>query len=247
MEEAKNADEDELERYWKGFGYDEIPQHSPNQQSGVIGMDEADEEEIAMSAYENWIAEVYNEETEFRFFDNDDFKKHENVFDPTYYKFSKPEGYDENVNTLFENWEKTAEEEGYDEETRDMFMKKIEYQSEGNSEDEEFRGHLVVACTQSEEDLEIAEKITERMEREHGRNVFVETRVYAHARPEDNFFEIWLESYEIDLLHSKRRATYSSQQWDGPAECDDTQINYVAEQVAFLTSEAARYSYRFDP
>ena len=93
-------------------------------------------------------------------------------------------------------------------------------------------------------DLEIAEKITQIMEREFGKRVFVETRVYKHARPEDYVFEVWLESYDIDLLHSKRKATFSTVSWDGPAECDAEAIDYLVEEVRYLISDDHRYSYR---
>jgi hypothetical protein len=69
----------------------------------------------------------------------------------------------------------------------------------------------------------------------------------ALAREEDNVFEIWLESYEIDLLHSKKRATsVGTQDWTGPAEVDDAQIDYLTERVRFLISDDARYSYRME-
>ena len=77
-----------------------------------------------------------------------------------------------------------------------------------------------------------------------GLKVFVETRVYGHAKPEDFLFEVWLESYDIDLIHSKRRATLSSTTWDGPSECDDAQIDYLVDQVGYLISDDHRYSYR---
>ena len=96
------------------------------------------------------------------------------------------------------------------------------------------------------EDLEIAEKITLRFEKEFGKQVWVETRIEALAREEDSVFEIWLESYEIDLLHSKKRANSSNQDWKGPAECDDAQIDYLVDRVRFLTSDDARYSYRVE-
>lgn len=109
----------------------------------------------------------------------------------------------------------------------------------------EFRGHLVIACTGEDSDLEVAEKVTQRFEIEFGKSVYVETRVHALARPEDNVFEIWLESYDIDLLHSKKRATSNAKGWDGPAEVDDAQVDSLVEQVRFLISDDARYGYRY--
>ena len=96
-----------------------------------------------------------------------------------------------------------------------------------------------------DEDLEIAEKITARMGERFGKKIYVETRVMAHAREEDCVFEVWLESYEIDLLHSKKRATSNPDGWKGPAECDDKQIEHLLDEVEFLISDDARYNYRF--
>ena len=67
-------------------------------------------------------------------------------------------------------------------------------------------GHLVVACGNFEEDLETAEKITEGMKKEFGNSIYTETKIYKHTMEANNVFEVWLESYEIDLLHSKRRS-----------------------------------------
>jgi hypothetical protein len=94
--------------------------------------------------------------------------------------------------------------------------------------------------------LEIAEKITERMTKEYGKQVYVETRVLAYALEEDFVFEVWLESYDIELLHSKKRAAANAKDWSGPVECDDNQIDWLTEQVGFLISDDSRYSYRMD-
>jgi hypothetical protein len=34
--------------------------------------------------------------------------------------------------------------------------------------------------------------------------------------------------------------------WDGPAECDDEEIEYLVKEVGFLISDDQRYSYRYD-
>jgi len=57
-----------------------------------------------------------------------------------------------------------------------------------------------------EENLELSAGITKCMKQEFGKQVFVETRVNWHAKRDDNVHEIWLESWDIDLLHSKRQA-----------------------------------------
>ena len=74
----------------------------------------------------------------------------------------------------------------------------------------------------------------------------METRVLGHARKEDNVYEIWLESYDIDLLHSKRQAFINSKVWTGPSDVDDSQLNYLVERVKELISDESRYSYRMD-
>jgi hypothetical protein len=106
-----------------------------------------------------------------------------------------------------------------------------------------FRGHLIVACTGEDSDLEIAEKTTSRLKEDFGKTVFVETHIMALAREEDNVYEIWLESYDIELLHSRKRATSNPKGWSGPAEIDDAQIDYLAKRVAFLISDDSRHSY----
>ena len=70
--------------------------------------------------------------------------------------------------------------------------------------------------------------------------MIVETRVLGHARMEDNVFEVWLESYEIDLLHSKRQAFVNSKLWTGRSEVDDKQLEYLVDKVRDLISDDAR-------
>jgi hypothetical protein len=73
--------------------------------------------------------------------------------------------------------------------------------------------------------------------------VYVETRVYSHARQEDNLYEIWLESYDIELLHSRRGALYNAKQWFGPADVDDEQLDNIVERIRYMISDECRYSY----
>jgi len=143
----------------------------------------------------------------------------------------------------YEAFEREFSEE--DQEWRDQFatVEKFEYRDDPEGQ-AEFRGHLVVACTPSEEDLDVAEQITVRFKEEFGKAVFVETRVLGHARMEDNVFEVWLESYEIDLLHSKRQAFINSKLWTGPSDVDAKQLDYLVDRVKYLISDDARYSYR---
>ena len=253
--DVEQADLTELERYYAGFGYDTIPDKAPAE-TGIIGFEELDEEEIKMAAFENWMTQVYNSEWDRTDFDDDDMKDELNVFSEFY---DPPEHPDlpslEDAKEDIDEWKAELDyETEYDEEEdpavksyRDMLGQKFDYEVVKDEEFErDFRGHLVVACTGSEHDLEVAEKISNRFAKEFGKQVFVETRVMALAREEDNVFEVWLESYEIDLLHSKKRATSNTQDWQGPAECDDAQIDSLADQVRFLISDEARYSYRMD-
>ena len=259
-DDVEKADIDELRRYYAGFGYDEIPDKAPAE-TGIIGFEDLDEEEIKMAAFENWMTEVYNPEWDRTDFDDDDMRDEDNVFSDFYDPPQHPdlpalEDAEEDINT----WKQELnDEDEYDGDSEngmddpevkayvDMMGKSFQYEVEHDEEFErEFRGHLVIACSASPDDLQVAEKITTRFDKEFGKKVFVETRVMSLAREEDNVFEIWLESYEIDLLHSKKRATSNTQDWQGPAECDDNQIHNLVEEVRFLISDDARYSYRMD-
>lgn len=252
-EDVEKADVTELERYYAGMGYAEIPAKAPAE-TGIIEFDYLDEEELKMAAFQDWVTEVYNPEWDRKDFDDDEWRDEDNVFSDFYEPPQHPDlPTFEDAHDDIAKW---IEDTGTDEELaeepegkayRDFMARDIEYQVVEDEEFErEFRGHLVVACTGNDADLEIAEKITATMGEEFGKQIYVETRVIGHAREEDNVFEIWLESYEIDLLHSKKRATSNTKDWDGPAECDDHQIAYLVDRVGFLISDEARYSYRME-
>jgi hypothetical protein len=225
-------------------------------ETGIISLEYMDEEEIKMAAFENWMKEVYNPEWDRKDFDDDDMRDEDNVFSEFYVPPQHPDlpTFEDALDDL-NDWH---DEIGHDDdehvkenpeikEYRDMMGEKLMYTVKHDEEfQKEFRGHLVVACTGEDSDLEIAEKITSRFDQEFGKQVYVETRVEALARQEDNVFEVWLESYEIDLLHSKKRATGNSKGWTGPANCDEKQIDYLVSRVRFLISDDARYSYRMD-
>ena len=245
-DDVEQADMEELERYYKGIGYDSIPKKDPSE-TGVITLDTTpmDDEEREMLALENWMDEVYNEESDNLLFDDENFEPRDNVYDPDFGTSSsdKSASLEEKFMKEFEAFEREFSEE--DQEWRDQYatVEKFEYREDPEGQ-KEFRGHLVIACTPTEEDVDLAEKITERFKDEFGKAVFVETRVLGHARPEDQVFEVWLESYEIDLLHSKRQAFINSKLWDGPSEVDDEQLEYLVGKVKYLISDDARYSYR---
>jgi len=244
-EEVENADMSELEKYYLGFGYSEIPEKAPAE-TGIISVEDLDEEEIKMAAFESWMIEVYNSEWDRKDFDDDDFRDEDNAFSNFYEAPKHPDEpkYDEVEDDLKE-WREEMGDDPEVREYRDDIATDTNYTIVEDEEfTKEFRGHLVVACTGFDVDLEIAETITRRMKEEFGKQVYVETRVIAHAREEDNVFEVWLESYNVDLLHSKKRATTSTKGWIGPALCDNTQVEYLVNQVRYLISDDVRYSYR---
>eukprot|EP00581_Thalassiosira_minuscula_P008245 CAMPEP_0183709200 /NCGR_PEP_ID=MMETSP0737-20130205/5287_1 /TAXON_ID=385413 /ORGANISM="Thalassiosira miniscula, Strain CCMP1093" /LENGTH=748 /DNA_ID=CAMNT_0025937229 /DNA_START=256 /DNA_END=2502 /DNA_ORIENTATION=+ len=247
-DDVEAADMSELQRYYKGIGYDHIPKKDPSE-TGVITLDTSpiDDEEREMLALENWMDEVYNEEADNLLFDDESFEPRDNVFDPDYGTSSsdKSSAIEEKFMKEYEAFEREFSEES--QEWRDQFatVEKFEHRDDPEGQ-RDFRGHLVIACTPTDEDIDVAEKITMRFKEEFGKAVFVETRVLGHARVEDNVFEVWLESYEIDLLHSKRQAFINSKMWKGPSDVDDEQLEYLVERVRYLISDDARYSYRFD-
>eukprot|EP00548_Thalassiothrix_antarctica_P014978 CAMPEP_0194174068 /NCGR_PEP_ID=MMETSP0154-20130528/8331_1 /TAXON_ID=1049557 /ORGANISM="Thalassiothrix antarctica, Strain L6-D1" /LENGTH=629 /DNA_ID=CAMNT_0038887383 /DNA_START=363 /DNA_END=2252 /DNA_ORIENTATION=+ len=254
-EDVQNADMKELELYYKGFGYPEIPKKRPGE-TGIISLSELDEDEMRMGRFASWIQEVYNPEWDRKDFDDDKMKNSDNVFSD---EFQMPQHPDlptyEDAHEDIRNWkgeirelhegELTEEQEQY----RDTVGKEHEYTVIQDEEfDKEFRGHLIIACTDDDKDLEIAEKITLGCEKEFGKQVYVETRVLEDATEEDYVFEVWLESYNIDLLHSKKRATigYKGKEWDGKKECDDEEVDRIIKEVGYLISDLSRYSYRLD-
>ena len=249
-DDVENADITELERYYKGIGYDAIPLKEEGE-TGIITLDTSpmDDEEREMLALENWMDEVYNEESDNLLFDDENFEPRDNVFDPDYSP-SKSSTDKSSVQIdkflkEFDTFEREFSEES--QEWRDQFatVEKFEYRDDPEGQ-AAFRGHLVVACPDLDDDLQLAKTISKRFKDEFDKAVRVETRVLGHARKEDNVFEVWLESYEIDLLHSKRQAFINSKLWTGPSDVDDKQLDYLVEKVRYLISDESRYSYRID-
>jgi hypothetical protein len=243
--DVEKADVSELQRYYAGFGYDEIPNKAPSE-TGIISLEDMDEEDIKMAAFESWMTDVYNPESDRKDFDDESLRDEDNVFSEFYEDPQHPDlpTFEDSLEDV-EQWQAEMGDDPAVRGYRDMMGRSFAYDVVHDEEFErEFRGHLIIACTGEDSDLEIAEKLTLRFEKEFGKQVFVETRVMALAREEDNVFEIWLESYEIDLLHSKKRATSNAKGWTGPADVDDAQIEYLTERVRFLISDDARYSYR---
>jgi hypothetical protein len=245
-DDVESADVGELERYYRGIGYDAVPTKGEGE-TGIITLDTTpmDDEEREMLALENWMDEVYNEESDNLLFDDENFEPRDNPYDPDFGESSsdKSTALEEKFMKEFDAFEREFSEEG--QEWRDQFatVEKFEYRDDPEGQ-AAFRGHLIVACTPSDEDLKLAETIAGRFKDEFGKAVVVETRVLGHARREDNVFEVWLESYEVDLLHSKRQAFINSKLWTGPSEVDDKQLDYLVERVRYLISDDSRYSYR---
>lgn len=245
-DDVETADMEELKLYYKGIGYDAIPSKGPGE-TGIITLDTTpmDDEEREMLALENWMDEVYNEDLDNLLFDDESFEPRDNVYDPDFGTSStdKSAALEEKFMKEYDAFEREFSEES--QEWRDQFAQVEKFEHRDDPEGQEaFRGHLVVACTPIEEDVDVAEAITKRFGEEFGKAVFVETRVMGHARAEDNVFEVWLESYEVDLLHSKRQAFINSKLWTGPSDVDEAQLEYLVERVRHLISDDARYSYR---
>jgi len=239
--DCESADMDELKRYFKGLGYNEIPTFKAKETNIVELETEYDQEDMTMAAFENWMDEVYIEDDENLYFDDEDFQPENNVFDFNY----GMEDSDDVTGFKTELKDFKTEHRNETSAWKNKYVRETNYTYSKDSDGaEQFRGHLVVACCGSDKDLEIAEKVTKRMLEEFDRQVYVETRVYSHARQEDNLYEIWLESYDIELLHSRRGAFYNAKQWLGPADVDDGQLDNIVERVQFLISDDARYSYR---
>jgi len=239
-DDTEDCDMDELLRYYKGLGYDEIPTFSPKDTNMIEIETQPDDEMITMAAFEHWMDEVYNMEGEDLYFDSDEFQPEDSVYDFNYGNDDTDEVKAFEVELEAFKTEHVNETQAW----RDNFAKEKNYTLVVDDEAvKEFRGYLVVACCGSDSDVELAERITARMAEAHGKQVHVETRVYSHARQSDNVYEIWLESYDISLLHSKRGASYNAKNWDGPAEIDDEQMQYLVDRVGHLIGDDSRYSY----
>lgn len=255
-EDVEKADIDELKRYYLGFGYDEIPLKAPAE-TGLIGFGELDEEELKMAAFDQWMLEVYNPEWDLKDFDDDNIEDEDNIFSDNFVMPEHPllppmedvqadmkawhkEVATDNDKVLREGGEAAEEVRRY----RDMVGENIEYTlTDVKDFQKNFRGHLIIACGEFDGDLDMAEAITARFEKEFGNQVYVETRIMMHAAEDDYVFEVWLESYEIDLIHSRRRSFMGTDGWTGPPDIDAKQLDYLTDQVRFLISDESRYSY----
>jgi len=260
-DDVNTANITELEEYYFGFGYSEIPKKAPSE-TGMISFEDADEQEIKMASMEKWMLDVYNSEWDRKDFDDEDIKDEDNVFSDNFKMPQHPDlpAWDdaqEDIAGWKEEWEEgdqdgdetkdedaDADDEGI--KYRDSMGRSIDFENAQDADfQKNFRGHLVIACGNFEEDLEVAEQITTRMESEFGNAIYTETKIYQHAMPADNVFEVWLESYEIDLLHSKRRAFMGVDGWEDKFEVDSERIDYLVKEVSNLTSDIARNSYRW--
>jgi len=254
-EDVDDADLDELRTYYLGFGYDEIPSKAPSE-TGLISLEDADEQEVKMAAMEKWMLDVYNGEWDRKDFDDDTIKDEDNVFSDNFRMPQHPdlpawEDAQEDIAGWKAEFDDPDEAENGDTDEakryRDFMGRSIDYEpvEDNESFSKNFRGHLVVACGNFDADLDVAESITDRMEQEFGNVIYTETKIYQHATKGDNLFEVWLESYEIDLLHSKRRAFNGVEGWEGTGEMTTDRLDHLVGEIRQLTSEDARTSFRW--
>ena len=237
-DDVDNADTEELDKYWKGTGTDGTPKPSPRENPNIIEWDESTLtfEEENLLALETWMDEVYQDDDDINL-DDEDLMPEDNPAAPEHGLLSEDvlppelkdvEEFEEKYSHMSQEW-------------RDEYVTKTEYKVV-NKIDSDFRGHLVIACSSTEEDLEMSEKLTMRMDKEFGEQVFVETRVVGHAKPEDHLYEIWLESWEIELLHSKRRAVFQKD-WEGPRDITEDYIDDLVNKIDFYISDDFRHSF----
>jgi len=250
-EDVDAANVTELEEYWRCMGSEAVPRPKPHENPNVAHWSEPKELDYDQEyklAFHKWFEDVYNGEDEHDLLDRTP-EEEENEED---------EELQLEATEFIDDFEDTWGD--MDQEWRDQFYTCTNYST--NSTDEEIfdengdtidpykpkptsledltiKGHLVIACSPTHDDIDIAENITLRMEKEYGESVFVETRIYQHAKPIDKLFEIWIESWEIELLHSTRKAWYA-RDWEGSKEVD---IEKLTEEVGFYISDEMRYSY----
>jgi len=253
-DEVDEANVTELHQYYINAGFDSTPTNNSTDLAQNNPMVEWDEssltfEEEQMLSFENWMDEVYQDVDDICL-DDEDFMPHDNpaAVDLDTVASQQNANTSTAVHPMIKDVQEFEEKyEHMSQDWRDQYVKRYQYQvEEQNEKNKDFRGHLVIACSPSDDDLTIAEKLTLRMEKSFGTQVFVETRVIGHAKLEDNLYEIWLESWDIDLLFSKRSAVFNPREWDGPRDVTDEYIDELVDQVKFLTSDDARYSYRYD-
>lgn len=238
--DVDNADTEELDRYWQGAGTKGgTPKPTIQENPNVVEWDEGplDYEEEYMLALESWMDEVYHEEDDVNL-DDEDLMPSDNPAAPEHGVTNENDGEDPVLSDVAEFEERY---EHMSPEWRETYVKREQYDTV-NQEDSDFRGHLVIACSPADDDLDMAEKLTLRMEKEFGEQVFVETRVVGHAKPEDYLYEIWLESWEVELLHSKRRAVFQKD-WEGPRDISEDYIDDLVKQVDFYISDEFRYAF----
>jgi hypothetical protein len=248
--DVHQADTEELDRYWRGAGMSAAPKPSIKENPNVIEWDEGplDFEEEYLLALESWMDEVYHEEDDICL-DDEDYMPEDNPaapeHEPKLHSDTDPADTDEVVDPVLKDVQDFEKKYAHmTPEWREQYVRRTTYEME-NKLQSDFRGHLVIACSPADSDLVMAEKLTRRMALEFGEQVFVETRVIGHAKPEDYLYEIWLESWEVELLHSKRRAVFQ-RDWEGPREISDEYIDDLVKQIDFYISDDFKYSFTYD-
>eukprot|EP00594_Rhizosolenia_setigera_P005064 CAMPEP_0178948922 /NCGR_PEP_ID=MMETSP0789-20121207/5742_1 /TAXON_ID=3005 /ORGANISM="Rhizosolenia setigera, Strain CCMP 1694" /LENGTH=683 /DNA_ID=CAMNT_0020629343 /DNA_START=36 /DNA_END=2087 /DNA_ORIENTATION=+ len=240
-DDVDNSDVTELEAYYKGTGIDEIPKPNRLENPNVIEWDEKpltfEEEQIL--ALENWMEEVYQDEDDITL-DDEELMPEDNPAAPEH-GFAQEDQADPVMKDVKEFEDKYQH---MSQDWRDQYVERKQLEVV-NKLDSDFRGHLVIACSPTQEDINLASKLTERMDKEFGEQVYVETRVIGHAKPQDYLYEIWIESWEVKLLHSKRRAVFQ-RDWEGARDITDEVMDSIVEQVEFWISDKVKYSFFYE-
>jgi len=246
-DDCHSSDKSELLKYYHGLGYATIPNRTDL--STLIELNNSnDVDDIKLAALESWMDDIHyqyldNGLEDDIYFDENEFPVEKNVYDPNY---NTDTHRNQQQIFMMEFQEFERDYVNNTQEFRDMYVKVKNYTHIKDPEREKcFCGHLVIACSQDDADLKIAENITLRMHHEFGKKVFVETRIFSHAQPEDYVFEIWFESYNIELLHSKRGARFHNNTWDGPEDVDKRQLEYLVEKVDEIITDNNKYKYDF--
>ena len=63
--------------------------------------------------------------------------------------------------------------------------------------------------------------------------------------PSDSLLEVWIESFEHDLLFSRRSSVYDKK-WTGASDLTDDEIDRISDEVDDHVCDRARFSYRME-
>jgi len=274
-EDMNNADIYELRDYYKGLGFDKIPkkglenENGKNTGTGIVSLDtemDYDVKETAM--LERWLEDNYGLDMEGVIkdtnidFDDNEWEPRMHVDEINELDDGKPNEEQAEIMTDIANFRESFVESdhGYNDRNNtnsalslkhESFLndmgQKIEYKDSNDTRfEEEFRGHLVIVCAPVERDIELAEMITKRMEHEFDKQVYVETRVMAHLVRTDFVFEIWIESYDVEFLFSRRREYYWGDSWKGHGTLTKEKMQWLVDRVKHRISDDAKNGFDLD-